>query len=191
MDFRHPLSEADVLRSQKSGRQRSPCLGETDSPYFHQMLCRDGKEATEMRRIALRHLTKLALMGALIFPFALSSEAHEKNGGRGRVVIVPHYSYYYPYRAWGWGVGWGWGNPYGYYQPYYPEATGKIKLKDYIKSDQVYIDGAYAGTAAKMKTVKLDPGRYTIEIRRQGTEILKRSVYVVAGKTVEIDLNGS
>jgi hypothetical protein len=141
--------------------------------------------------MALHHLIKLVLLGSLLFPFALSSEARERFGGRGRAVIVPGYSYYYPYRAWGWGMGWGWGNPYGDYQPYYQDAKGKIKLRDYVKSDQVYIDGAYAGTADKMKTIKLDPGRYTIEIRRQGTELINRSVYVVAGKTVEIDINGS
>jgi hypothetical protein len=153
---------------------------------------KNGKEDLNMRTPALRFLTKLALAGLLILPLAISAEANERHGGsRGRVVIVPGYSYYYPYYgypAWGWGGYWG--NPYWNYAPYYEETKGKIKIKDFDKSDQVYIDGAYAGTAGKMKTIKLDPGRYTIQVRRQGTEILNRNVYVVAGKTVEIDFNG-
>jgi hypothetical protein len=182
---------AGINRDEIRVSKESPASMKQKRPIFIQYWCRDGKEVTEMRIIALRHLTKLVLMGLLLFPFALSSEARERFGGHGRVVIVPGYSYYSPYRAWGWGAGWGWGYPYGYYQPYNQEAKGKIKLRDYVKSDQVYIDGAYAGTADKMRTIKLDPGRYTIEIRRQGNEIKNRSVYVVAGKTVEIDIDGS
>jgi hypothetical protein len=144
-----------------------------------------------MRTHALRILAKLALVGLLILPLAISAGARERHEGRGRGIIVPRYSYYYPYYRY---PGWGWGaylgNPYWDYAPYYQETKGKIKIKDFDKSDQVYIDGAYAGTAGKMKTVKLDPGRYTIQVRRQGTEILNRNVYVIAGKTVEIDFNG-
>jgi len=146
------------------------------------------KEVLKMRNTALRFLTKFALVSLLMLPFVVSAEAHGHFGGGGRAIIVPHYSYYHPY--WGYG-GWGWANPYWGYGPYYYEDKGTIKIKDHDKSDQVYINGAFAGIAEKMKNIKLDPGQYTIQIRRQGNELLNRSVYVIAGKTVEIDVGGN
>jgi len=145
------------------------------------------KEVLEMRITALRLLTKFALVGLLMLPSAVSAEAREHFRGGGRVAVVPSYSLYYPY--WGWGWGWGWG-PYWDYGPYYYESTGKIKIKDYNKFDEVYINGAYAGTVDKLKSIKLNPGRYTVEIKQQGKDILNRSVYVIAGQTVQIDVKG-
>ena len=84
-----------------------------------------------MRTTALRILTKLSLVGLLILPLAVSAGAHERGRGRGGVVIVPPYSYYYPYYrspAWGWGGYWG--DPYRDYAPYYQETKGKIKIKE-------------------------------------------------------------
>jgi hypothetical protein len=137
-----------------------------------------------MRTNALRFLTKLFLGFLLVLPFAASAETHEHYRGGGQVVIIPRYSYAYPY--WGWG----WGGPFWDDGPYYYENTGWIKIKDPNKSDEVLVNGAYAGTVAKMKTMKLSPGNYTIQIRREGKELLNRSIYVVVGKTVEINLDG-
>jgi hypothetical protein len=144
-----------------------------------------------MRKNALKLLTKLVLIALLTLPFAAFAEArggHFHGGYRG--VIIPRYSYIYPYDGWGWGWGWGWG-PYWDYGPYYyHETMGKIKIKDHNKYDKVYINGAYSGRVEKMKDIKLDPGRYTVEIQRDGKQIMNQSVYIVAGKTVEIDVNG-
>lgn len=137
-----------------------------------------------MRRNALRLLTKMALACMLILPFSIAAQAHGRFGGGRGIVVVPRYSYVHPF----WGYYWGWG-PYWNYGPYYQETRGQVKILDRIKSDQVYINNAYAGTVAKMKTIKLDPGHYTIELRRDGSVLLTQSVYVVAGKTVEVALN--
>jgi len=137
-----------------------------------------------MRKKALRILIPFTLASLMMFPFASYAKAHGHFVGSVHTIIAPGYGFYYPY--WGWG----WGYPYWGYGPYYPEySAGKIKIKDSNKSDQVYIDGAYAGTAEKMKTITLSPGSYSVEIRQQNKDRVNRKVYVVAGKTVEIDVN--
>lgn len=83
---------------------------------------------------------------------------------------------YYPY-DWGWG--------WGYYSY---DTRGKIKIRGYAQSDQVYINGAYAGTAKKRHEIKLEPGTYNIEVRRQGQELVNRDVYVLTNKSVEINI---
>jgi len=139
-----------------------------------------------MHAKALKFLAKLFLVCLLMLPFAGSAEA------RGRIFIAPGYGFYYPYGGlgFGWGWGWGWGYPYGwpyaYYGPY--EARGQLKIKDSVKSDEVYINGAYAGTVDKLKNMKLNPGRYSVRISQRGKELLSQNVYIVAGKTVEIDV---
>ncbi len=137
-----------------------------------------------MRSKALRFFTKMFLAGLLILPFTISAEAHGGFRGGGRVFVTGP-AFYNPY----WGFGWGWGDPFWNYGPYYyPYTTGKIKIKGYDKYDEVYINGAFAGTVDKMKSVNLDPGRYTVQIKQQGKELLNRTVYVVAGKTVDIEV---
>jgi len=61
--------------------------------------------------------------------------------------------------------------------PYYYD-RGKVKIKDAFESDQIYINGAFAGTVGKMKSIRLEP-------------VVGRDVYVVTGKTVEIYVNGN
>ena len=140
-----------------------------------------------MRRSALsRLLLKLALACMLMPLFTASTQARGRWGGGGHVVIVPRYSYYYPF--WGWD--WGWGGPFWDYGPYYHENVGWIKIKDHSKSDEVLLNGAYAGTANKLKTIRLAPGNYTIQIRRDGKDLLSQNVYVVPGKTLEINADG-
>jgi hypothetical protein len=139
-----------------------------------------------MRRDASRVLRKLSIGCLLLLCLSASVETYGHPSGGRRVIIVPRYSYYYPYRAWDWG----WGGPFWDYSPQYYENTGKIKIRNFQKSDEVFVNGAYAGTADKMKTMKVSPGNYTIQIRRGETELLDKSIYVVVGKTVEINLDG-
>ncbi len=93
-------------------------------------------------------------------------------------------------------VPFGW---YGYYDPFYgPYAyrpfavyrgpnTGEVKIDTKIKDAQVFIDGAYAGTTGKLKTMHLRPGSYNIELRATGLPKYAEKVYVVAGKTVHVN----
>lgn len=85
--------------------------------------------------------------------------------------------WYAPY----WGPYWG---PYGYYYGY-PNA-GDVKLDTKVKTAQVFINGAYAGTTHENKIMHLRPGSYNVEIRENGTTPFKQQVYVAAGKTVHL-----
>ena len=75
--------------------------------------------------------------------------------------------------------------PYG---PYYgvPNA-GQVKLETKVKDAQVFVDGAYAGTSGKLKTMWMRPGTYTIELRAPGHPQFAEKIYVVAGNTVHVE----
>jgi hypothetical protein len=72
---------------------------------------------------------------------------------------------YYPPPLWG---GWydSWFAPY--YAPVYfaPQINnGQVNLQTSDKNAEVYLDGAYAGTASKLKNFWLAPGVYQLEVR--------------------------
>jgi hypothetical protein len=96
-----------------------------------------------------------------------------------RVIVAP---------AFGWGYSPYWGAypyPYGYYG--YAPATGGVKFDTSVKDAEVYIDGAYAGTVGKLKTMYLRPGSYDIEVRAAGRTQFDKKVYVAAGKTLHLN----
>jgi hypothetical protein len=96
-----------------------------------------------------------------------------------RVIVAP---------AFGWGYSPYWGAypyPYGYYG--YAPATGGVKFDTSVKDAEVYIDGAYAGTVGKLKTMYLRPGSYDIEVRAPGRTQFDKKVYVAAGKTLHLN----
>jgi len=89
------------------------------------------------------------------------------------------------YRPYGWGPGWYgpyWGPPYAVV-PY----TGQVKIKTNDKNAAVFVDGGYAGQAAKLKKFALRPGAHNIELRDpSGHAFYQERVQVIPGKTVEI-----
>ena len=109
------------------------------------------------------------------------------------VMIAPLAAYARPVRVFvGPGFGWGyspyWGAypyPYGYYG--YGPATGAVKFDTKVKDAEVYINGAYAGTVGKLKTMNLRPGSYDIEVRESGQTAFDKKVYVAAGKTLHLN----
>jgi hypothetical protein len=96
----------------------------------------------------------------------------------GRVIVAPGFGWGSPY----WG---GYPYPYGYYS--YAPTTGAVKFDTKVKDAEVYIDGAYAGTVGKLKTIDLRPGSYDIEVREQGRTQFDKKVYVAAGKTLHLN----
>jgi hypothetical protein len=100
---------------------------------------------------------------------------------RGRVGVFVG-SGFAPMGYYGYGYG-----PYSY-GPYFgvPNA-GQVKLDTHVKDAQVFVDGAYAGTAGKLKTMWMRPGTYTIEMRAPGQAQFAEKIYVVAGKTVHVE----
>jgi hypothetical protein len=86
----------------------------------------------------------------------------------------------------GYGPGY-WGGP-GYYAPYAfgtPNA-GELKIDTKMKDAEVFVNGAFAGTAGKLKSMYMRPGAYNIELRAQGRTHFAERVYIVAGKTLKI-----
>jgi PEGA domain len=89
----------------------------------------------------------------------------------------------------GW-YGYGYGpfyRPYPYGAYYGVPNVGQVKLDTHVKDAQVFVDGAFAGTAGKLKTMWMRPGTYTIEMRAPGQAQFAEKIYVVAGKTVHVE----
>jgi hypothetical protein len=102
---------------------------------------------------------------------------------RGGIAIVPSF-------------GFGWNDPYlygyGFYGPYelYPRVysnTGEVQLKTNMKDADVYINGAFAGKAGKLKSMWLHPDTYSIEVRAPGATPYSQRIYVVPGKTIKLE----
>jgi len=98
----------------------------------------------------------------------------------GRVIVAPGY-------GWGWYGSYWRPYPYGYGYYGYAPATGAVKFDTKVKDAEVYIDGAYAGTVGKLKTMNLKPGSYDIEVRAPGRTQFDKKVYVAAGKTLHLN----
>jgi len=76
----------------------------------------------------------------------------------------------------GW-YGYGYGpfyRPYPYGAYYGVPNAGQVKLETKVKDAQVFVDGAYAGTSGKLKTMWMRPGAYTIEMRAPDTRNSRR-----------------
>lgn len=102
---------------------------------------------------------------------------------RGFVVVGPAPVWYSPFWAGYWGPAW--------VGPYYAYPhSGVVKLDTKLKDGQVFIDGAYAGTTQENKTMHLRPGSYNIEVRHDGETTLNERVYVAAGKTIHLKVEG-
>ena len=120
-----------------------------------------------MKKVLMVCITAALMMAPLA--------AHANRG-----VVAPAFGWggYAPY----WGP---YPYPYGYYG--YAPATGALKLDTSVKDAEVYIDGAYAGTVGKLKTMYLRPGSYDIEVRAAGRTQFDKKVYVAAGKTLHLN----
>jgi PEGA domain len=62
-----------------------------------------------------------------------------------------------------------------------------VKFDTAVKDAEVYINGAYAGTVGKLKTLNLRPGSYDIEVRAVGRTQFEEKVYIAAGKTLHLN----
>jgi hypothetical protein len=126
-----------------------------------------------MRKLLLIFMTASIMLAPLA--------AHARVG----VVVAPRF-------GWGWYDPY-WGPyPYGYYGYYGYDgasANGAVKFDTDVKDAEVFIDGAYAGTVGKLKTMYLRPGTYNFELRAPGRTQFDQKVYVVAGKTLHVNPN--
>jgi PEGA domain len=68
----------------------------------------------------------------------------------------------------------------------YRNDKGEIRLTTDPKQAEVYIDGAYAGTADHLKTIWLDPGAYDLSVSHTGRESFHKRVYILTGKLLKV-----
>jgi len=74
----------------------------------------------------------------------------------------------------------------GYYNGFaYQPNMGAVKLEGADKNALVYLDGALAGRADKLKQMWLDPGAYDLELRT-GARSATQRIYVLSGKTLKV-----
>lgn len=94
-----------------------------------------------------------------------------------------------------WGPAWfdpmwysGWAHP-GYWGGFLQgPGMGEIKLKSAPKEAVVYLDGAYAGEVAKLKSMWLEPGVYQLEVRDEAGQSWQKKIYVLSGKTLDLQV---
>jgi hypothetical protein len=65
---------------------------------------------------------------------------------------------------------------------------GQVSLQGSDKDAEVYLDNAYAGTAATLKKFWLAPGVYDLEVRPKDQPPKKKRIYVLTGKTLKVSL---
>lgn len=118
----------------------------------------------------------------LLAAFAVMLPCQAVARGRIGVFVGPAFA---PYGAFGYGP-YAYG-PYGYGSCGAVPNAGQVKLDTKVKDAQVFVNGSYAGTAGKLKTMWMRPGTYTIEIKAPGRARYAEKIYVIAGKKITLN----
>jgi hypothetical protein len=63
---------------------------------------------------------------------------------------------------------------------------GRVRLEVRPEDASVYLDDRFLGTARDMRSLKLTPGRHTIELVRPGFAVERREVEVVEDESVDV-----
>jgi hypothetical protein len=135
----------------------------------------------------MKKLMLVASAALMMLPLAAAAR------GRSAVFAGPRFyagpRFVPSYRWFGYGYDNPFYAPYAYrpYGVFRTPNTGDVKLDTKVKDAQVFINGAYAGTAGKLKNMHLRPGSYNIELRAPGLPTYSEKVYVMAGKTVHVN----
>jgi hypothetical protein len=118
---------------------------------------------------------------ALLLPVAAQARPPVGPYFGGGVAILPapvFFGGFYGPSFWG---------PYGFYGPYYyGPASGAVKFDTSVKDAKVFVNGAYAGTVRKVKTLHLRPGTYNIELKGPGGTYYGERIFVLTGKTLRL-----
>jgi hypothetical protein len=149
-------------------------------------------------------MTRLGTIGCMLL-FAAAAFAGDDDKRRVRLGGISAGVGYMSGPAWygpyGYGYGPGFYRPWwGFYDPFWSSPflhsglyrgfaqgpnMGEIKLEA-AKDASVFLDGAFAGTAAKLKSIWLEPGIYELQVQTPGGDEYKRKLYVLSGKTLNI-----
>ncbi len=135
-----------------------------------------------MRKLA----RKLAILALCCLPLAATAQTKVRLAGvsvGASYVRAPFPSYYYPYF---WDP---WYYPGAFWPGFaYAPDRGEVKLQTADLAAEVFIDGAFAGTADKLKSIWLQPGAYTLAVQPPGKPLAERRIYVLTGKTLRVKL---
>lgn len=72
-------------------------------------------------------------------------------------------------------------------RPAEPEgAHGRVRLEVRPEDASVYVDDRFRGTAREARSLRLNPGRHTIELVRPGFAVERREVEAVEGESVDV-----
>lgn len=74
--------------------------------------------------------------------------------------------------------------PPAYFASFVPHGT--VKLEASPARASVYIDGAYAGSANRLKTFPLASGAYDLEVRTSGYQAFHQRIYILTDRTLKI-----
>jgi PEGA domain len=88
-------------------------------------------------------------------------------------------------------------DPYcGFYGPFYApgyftgfppgEDKGQVKLHVVPQNAEVFLDGAYAGTADRLKSMWLKPGAYDLTVKAEHRAPFHQRIYILTNKTLNI-----
>jgi hypothetical protein len=143
-----------------------------------------------MEEVAMKRFWMLggvALLALVMFaPSASAQRGFVRFGGPrffGPSFYVGGPGFYPGWYGYGY-YGLGWYEPYGYVAG---PTAGKVKFETKAKNAQVYVDGAYAGTAQQLGAFPLKAGTHNVELRdAAGQTIYSQQVDVIAGKTLKI-----
>lgn len=152
-----------------------------------------------------RGLGKLSISILILAGFAVAADSVQVATTRrvklGGIVVSagythfsgPYYPYYYgyPYAYYSPFYDWAWYNPFfhpGFYDGFSRgPGKGEIRLRTNLDKAEVYLDGAYAGLAADLKTIWLAPGAYNLELKAPQRTPYARRIYILTGKILKID----
>ncbi len=135
----------------------------------------------------MKKLMLVASAALMMLPLAAAARGFSVVVAGPRFYAGPRFAP--SYRWFGYGYDYPFYGPYAYrpYGVFRSPNTGDVKLDTKVKDAQVFIDGAYAGTAGKLKNMHLRPGNYKIELRAPGMPAYSERIYVVAGKTLHVN----
>ena len=133
----------------------------------------------------MRKRTLLLLAFAGVFAAALALPA---------LADAHHYRYGYGYYNYGYYYGYPYYGGYGPYQGGRFVQDGSLRIEVGPKEDReeidVYVDGALAGVVndydGTFQRLRLSPGKHEIELRLDGYETYRMTVFVERGRTFHI-----
>jgi hypothetical protein len=64
-----------------------------------------------------------------------------------------------------------------------------VKLKHITQDAAVFINGGFAGIGKDLDSFYLGPGSYELSVRRDGYKSIEKKLYVLTGKSIEVDLH--